>query len=91
MFSGVSLGVIHFLKVGVVADGFDPLLEGNHLVIADHHGYVTVVRLLLFLFSIESETWEFEIICRVEKCYRLPRVIHLFCGLPQMVRGRTFT
>jgi hypothetical protein len=34
----VTLGVVDFLQVGVVADRLDPLLQGNDLVVAGHHG-----------------------------------------------------
>jgi hypothetical protein len=35
----VTLGVIDFLQIGVVADRLDALLQGNYLVVTGHYGY----------------------------------------------------
>ncbi len=35
----VALGVVDFLQIGVVADRFDALLQGNDFVVAGHHDH----------------------------------------------------
>ncbi len=42
----LALGVIHFLQVGVVADRFDSLLQGNDLIVAGHHRHRTKLQTL---------------------------------------------
>ena len=32
----MQLGAVDFLQIGIVGDGFDPILERNHLVVARH-------------------------------------------------------